>query len=483
MSCPVISELPTNVLLNNILANLDALSLAQLSLTSRLFGELCRDELLWKHSVLQDFHIPLDASFRQLGWKNLYGRLNDSRVYTWGENADSRLGHPGTNIGVHWFPNSESVSTPLELTSLRGKHIVDIVAGGWSFHALDKDGGVWMWGTLQREASRSRSLGSRLVREPTLVQFPEGTQITAISAGRAHAVALAQDGSVWHWSNIWHPQRVYLPTTMDDQSVVQVTANWGYSSVLTDHGTLVVLPLPRMVPPTEPLVRDLLLDSEQTPVISLDALRQDDDMRRRHHQSSTESGQLLARPVLEGDSIVQIAGMEHETLALSRFGRIYKIDVNRVTPLLASASNVTDYIHFGAPSDRQEENHRSHLQRFISASFHSFAVYTLDGQVRLGKHDDPYDQHPKILSNQGTCKVSFGDYHFGALTNQGDLLTWGAFSAGALGHGDPEDGQDDEDSHKETPQKVAAFKDMYVFAIGFGGWHSGVLAIPKKKID
>lgn len=38
------------------------------------------------------------------------------------------------------------ITTPRELRSLGGKGIVDIVAGGWSFHALDRNGRVWMWG-------------------------------------------------------------------------------------------------------------------------------------------------------------------------------------------------------------------------------------------------------------------------------------------------------------------------------------------------
>ncbi|KAI8088990.1 regulator of chromosome condensation 1/beta-lactamase-inhibitor protein II [Halteromyces radiatus] len=472
MSCSVLTELPTDILLNNILRNLDAPSLTQLSLTSRLFSQLCQDELLWKHLVLEDFHIPLDASFRQMGWKNLYMRLNDSRVYTWGENADSRLGHTDRDLGTRLFFNSRAVSTPHELTSLRGKNIVDIVAGGWSFHALDKHGRVWMWGTLQKEANRSRSMGSRLVREPSLVAFPENTHIVSISAGRSHAIALAQDGTVWHWSNIWTPQRVHLPSSLQNKVVVQVSANWGRSSILTENGELVVIPLPAMVSPAEPSAStDLILD-DNVPVITLNSLRQDDELHRSYQQSSTN---LLARPVLKDDFIVQIAGMEHDTLALSRFGRVYKVDCSSADMSRAPTSYVLEYIHFGAA--QQEDNQRNHLHRFISASFHSFAVYTLDGQVLLGKHDDPFDQHPQILNHQGICKVSFGDYHCGALTNQGDLLTWGAFSAGALGHGETEDM---EEHHLESPTKVQAFQDMYVFAIGFGGWHSGVLAIPKN---
>lgn len=33
--------------------------------------------------------------------------------------------------------------------------------------------------------------------------------------------------------------------------------------------------------------------------------------------------------------------------------------------------------------------------------------------------------------------MTLGDYHFGAVTSTGQLLTWGAYSKGALGLGDP----------------------------------------------
>jgi SCF-associated factor 1 len=262
---------------------------------------------------------------------------------------------------------------------------------------------------MQQEANRSRSMGRRLVREPTLVEFPPNTHIVSISAGRSHAIALDENGNVWHWSNIWRPQRVYLPSDLENPTVVQVTANWGNSSVLTESGHLVVVPLPRMVPPSEPAdLPDLLLDSETTVVFGLDLLHRDDTLQRAQPLASDDD-KRLSRPVLEGDHIVQVAGMEHHTLALSRFGRIYRIDVSRATPSLATTSYVIEYLHFGAPATQQEDNQRSHLHRFISASFHSFAVYTLDGQVMLGKHDDPYDHQPKVISNHGFCKVSFGE--------------------------------------------------------------------------
>lgn len=69
-------------------------------------------------------------------------------------------------------------------------------------------------------------------------------------------------------------------------------------------------------------------------------------------------------------------------------------------------------------------------------------------------------------------------YHFGALTNKGELLTWGNYSSGALGHG-----RDDFENRQPKPKIVQTLNGMFVFAIGFGGWQSSVLAIPNGNTD
>lgn len=43
----------------------------------------------------------------------------------------------------------KEVAEPQEVYALRGKGIVDIVSGGWSFHALDRNGYVWFWGIVK----------------------------------------------------------------------------------------------------------------------------------------------------------------------------------------------------------------------------------------------------------------------------------------------------------------------------------------------
>jgi alpha-tubulin suppressor-like RCC1 family protein len=61
-------------------------------------------------------------------------------------------------------------------------------------------------------------------------------------------------------------------------------------------------------------------------------------------------------------------------------------------------------------------------------------------------------------------------YHFGAITTEGKLFTWGRCDAKALGHGHEVDAL-------EKPKIVEHLNDKFVFAIGFGGWQSSVLAI------
>jgi SCF-associated factor 1 len=58
----------------------------------------------------------------------------------------------------------------------------------------------------------------------------------------------------------------------------------------------------------------------------------------------------------------------------------------------------------------------------------------------MGSMDTTADSEPTILpalQNKSVISVVLGDYHNGALTANGKLLTWGNYSRGALGLGDP----------------------------------------------
>lgn len=84
----------------------------------------------------------------------------------------------------------------------------------------------------------------------------------------------------------------------------------------------------------------------------------------------------------------------------------------------------------------------------ISAHFSNFAVYsvpptnhssTSNANIVLISHrgsEVRWSTAPKVipeLQNRGVISVNFGDWHYGALTDNGEILTWGQWSNGALG--------------------------------------------------
>jgi SCF-associated factor 1 len=124
----------------------------------------------------------------------------------------------------------------------------------------------------------------------------------------------------------------------------------------------------------------------------------------------------------------------------------------------------------------------------------------------MGKVDFTPDSAPLILpalQNKSIISVVIGDYHSGALTSSGKLLTWGEYSLGALGLGDPRKlkagtpgGYATERQRSDAvltqrriiPPAVRSpievkfshgrkSKDMFCFLAAAAGWHTGALVM------
>ena len=152
----------------------------------------------------------------------------------------------------------------------------------------------------------------------------------------------------------------------------------------------------------------------------------------------------------------------------------------------------------------------SHQQvsKKISAHFTHFTAYSTNSEsiVLLGDTDTTPTSQPNIipaLQNRSIISVVMGDYHNAALTADGKLLTWGQYSNGALGLGDPfelEPGSPGafataaqralaRDRGRGSPQAVSIPtevrfdharkkpRDRFCFAATAAGWHTGALVI------
>ncbi|KAG8703469.1 hypothetical protein FRC09_004147 [Ceratobasidium sp. 395] len=232
----------------------------------------------------------------------------------------------------------------------------------------------------------------------------------------------------------------------------------------------------------------------------------------------TDDGQVLVWGSLDS----QAGGMGSDDLGQS--GTTVDQPVALIFPQKIKALRFCDVTHVrNEPGFRQDQGHEDSQRALedltvthISAQFRTFVVYSTTGSsvVLLGKADTTRQGAPKIvpeLQNCNVISVVLGDYHYCALTANGELFSWGKYSNGALGLGRPRQRQQrgsrfqarhagipllhqpmmpmlhqparsPERRDVDKPTCVSFdhedhIRDRYVFAVAAAGWHCGALVI------
>jgi len=103
-------------------------------------------------------------------------------------------------------------------------------------------------------------------------------------------------------------------------------------------------------------------------------------------------------------------------------------------------------------------------------------VLTQDGEVftwgrgddgRLGHGDNGWKYVPRLvaaLTGQVVTQITCGSYHTAAVTNNGELFTWGGGMYGKLGHGS--------ESGCSTPHRVEGLSSVHVRSVACGSRHT-----------
>lgn len=112
----------------------------------------------------------------------------DGTVWTWGSNFSGQL-------GITSISDESNHPTPTKVKYIG--NVSAISAGGSHTVALKKDGTVWAWGSNYYGQLGDGTLDSR--RNPVQVKGIKG--VVAISAGARHTLALKKDGTVWAWGD------------------------------------------------------------------------------------------------------------------------------------------------------------------------------------------------------------------------------------------------------------------------------------------
>lgn len=124
------------------------------------------------------------------GGAHSFALRSDGAVFAWGWNANGQLGLGNV---------SNAACTPVRVTALDGRGVVELAGGGFHSLARTSFGAVLGWGSNSGGQTGSGTPGSGNVLAPTVVSGLLG--VTALAAGDTHSVALRNDGTIRTWGN------------------------------------------------------------------------------------------------------------------------------------------------------------------------------------------------------------------------------------------------------------------------------------------
>jgi alpha-tubulin suppressor-like RCC1 family protein len=108
-------------------------------------------------------------------------------AYSWGYGGNGRLGHGDT----------ANRSTPTRIESLRGERLVSIAAGFAFSLGVTEAGAVLSWGANECGQLGHRDRETRLA--PAQLKTLQHVRIVAATAGKEHAIAIADGGKAFGW--------------------------------------------------------------------------------------------------------------------------------------------------------------------------------------------------------------------------------------------------------------------------------------------
>jgi SCF-associated factor 1 len=456
-----LTDLPIDILVL-IVPHLDAKSFLSLCRTCKgLYQDDFRlDSSFWNHVTRATFRVRNRPTVDGLHWQRLYRRLlTQSRVYTWGQDANGCLGrHPDYSSGRSiprgisrrripgTVPNTRT-SCPEEMKVPEDFGVVsDLQCGGWSTSVLNDKGVLMTAGILNGMAQYGfQGQLMPMIYPPGFPQpierYDPSVALREFSSGRTHILGLSDSGIIWSWSVVQQPavqikfhnitpiESATSAATEAEGSVRSVVAGWDKSSAyMRGSGNIVWKNV--QGPPPEQQGLDTMLVNDWAIVPKTGYRRP-----RGNQREPDESARLLGQEVGEVTTFIVL---EHYV--------VFVTDINKIFAARTVSGSVDDIFEL---HDLQALSDADNSPAVIDVqgSFRSFAVFKRDGAVLTtdityleaccqGASIPPVIKIP-ALQNSGVTSMAFGDYHYHALHSDGSISSYGVepSACGALGLG------------------------------------------------
>lgn len=230
----------------------------------------------------------------------------------------------------------------------------------------------------------------------------DGRQITRISGGRSHILALDNHGLVHSWDTGLGDWRTSVRIRFEGLSheVKRVVAGWNASACYMKDVGLLYWSSRAQITKEKYDIGDYVSEADYVII-----------------------------PHLEG--VTEFELLSEHIIYIGRDGILYshkltsREDSDERTPC-----TITQLLNFDIwLQDYNRTKGKEARFSKLTACYRSFTIYTDDDQVLIGQQStNMADTMPELipeLQNRGITQIAMGDYHSLALTQSGDLLCWG----------------------------------------------------------
>lgn len=341
-------------------------------------------------SFTTEHPVPIKVS---AGSNHTLALKSDGSVWSWGSNSSGQLGIQSAAVS----PSPRMVSSINSITS---------ISTGNSFSlALRSDGTVWAWG----QNTIGQLGNSAITGYQNIPKKIEGlTDITAISAGNTHALALKSDGTVWAWGSNMNGElgtgsstNSYTPVKINSlTNVKSISAGMFYSIAVKTDGSVWVW-------------------------------------------GTNYSGQLGDGTTTNRTTPVKLSGISQVTSVSA--GEFHVIALKEDGTVWAWGQNDNGQLGDGTYTSRKSPvkiPNLNNIKQVSAGMYYSMArsessLYTWGDNMsgQLGNNSSMPSKTPVVVSSLSEITdIDAGSQHGGAVTKTG-LFMWGSNNFGQLGNG------------------------------------------------
>jgi RCC1 and BTB domain-containing protein len=159
-------------------------------------------------------------------------------VYSWGDKENGVAGHNALEMEGHQY-------APRVVAGLRGVNCTQVAACGFHTAALTDTGEIFTWG--EGKFGRLGHGCERNQPTPKMIQGPlTGKHVAQVVCGGFHTAAITNDGELYTWGGgehgqLGHGDKVnktvpWLVASLTKLNLVQITCGWSHTVALTEDG-------------------------------------------------------------------------------------------------------------------------------------------------------------------------------------------------------------------------------------------------------